>query len=292
MTTPQGTPPNLEMATFWNEQAGPRWVKLQPRMDRAIREIGLHAIDAGSPAPGESVLDLGCGAGDTCLELARRVGETGQVVGLDISAPLLERARERVAEAGLSHVDLQRGDVQVHELPPAAFDLAFSRFGVMFFEDPRAAFANVLSALRPGGRLAFCCWREREANPWMTTLTAAAAPHVDLPAPPEDPHAPGPFALADASRIRRLLEGSGFASVATDALDVLLALAGGGPLDETVEHALEMGPLATALAEASDDVRERVRRAVREALAPHATPEGVRLPGAAWIVTARKPASG
>ena len=280
--------PNEKMAAYWNREAGPRWVQLQEKLDESIREIGLAAIEAGSPAEGESVLDVGCGCGATLLELARRVGPGGRVHGLDISEPMLARARERVEAEGHGHVELTRADAQVHALD-GTFDLAFSRFGVMFFEDPVAGFGNLRTAVRSGGRLTFVCWREREKNPWMWIGLKAAAEFVELPPPPEDPHAPGPFGLHDAERLARILEEAGWADAELRDLDTTMKVGGGGPLERAVEHAMQMGPMPGALAEVDEATRERVREAIHAALKEHQGPEGVILPAAARIVTARRP---
>jgi SAM-dependent methyltransferase len=282
------TTPNEKMAAYWNEEAGPRWVDLQEKLDASIHGIGLEAIEAAAPAAGESVLDVGCGCGATVLELARRVGPAGRVHGLDLSEPMLGRARERAQAEGHAHVSFERADAQVRAFD-GGFDLAFSRFGVMFFDDPVAGFGNLRSAVRTGGRLAFVCWREREKNPWMWTAMAASAHLIELPPPPEDPHAPGPFGLHDAERLAGLLADAGWADAELRDLDVTMKVAGGGPLDRAVEHAMQMGPMPGALAGVDEDTRERVREAIREALKEHQQPEGVLMPAAARIVTARRP---
>ncbi len=175
---------NQEQQRFWNEHAGPTWVRWQDALDRQIRPHGDLALEALAPAPGESVLDVGCGCGDTSLELARRVGDKGAVLGVDLSAPMLERARARAVEAGMPQLRFEQVDAQSGELGAAAFDALFSRFGVMFFEDAPSAFGNLARALRPGGRLAFVCWQPPSENPWVTVPMAAVAPLLTLPPPP------------------------------------------------------------------------------------------------------------
>src|SRR5262245_44830547 len=161
---------------------------------------------------GERVLDVGCGCGDTTLELARRVGREGSVVGIDVSTPMLERALESVRAAEFANVVLWNADAQMHTLPPAAFDLVYSRFGVMFFVDPAQAFTNLGRALRPGGRVSFVCWQALELNPWMAVPMAAAAREITFAARP-GPEAPGPFSFADPDRVRRVLGKAGLADV-------------------------------------------------------------------------------
>jgi SAM-dependent methyltransferase len=279
---------NAEQVRYWNEVAGPRWVRFQERLDREIAGLGRLAIERAELAEGESVLDVGCGCGGTALELARRVGPRGRVLGVDISGPMLARARERAAAEGVAQLQLLQADAQTAALEAGAFDLLFSRFGVMFFADPVAAFANLRRALRPGGRLAFVCWQRLPDNPWMLVPIGALARHLPLP-PPPPPGAPGPFAFADAERVRGLLESAGFARVETHDVREPLSL-GGGSLDDAVEFALEIGPAASALREAGagPELRAKIAAEVRDALAPFVGPGGSpSLPSAAWIFTAR-----
>jgi SAM-dependent methyltransferase len=212
------------------------------------------------------------------------------VLGVDVSQPMLARARERAAAAGLAQVEFLEADAQTAALDPGAFDLLFSRFGVMFFADPAAAFANLRRALRPGARVAFLCWQRLAENPWIMVPLAALAKHVELPPPPA-PDAPGPFAFADAQRVQRLLERGGLADVAFEDLRLPFLLGGGG-LDDAVEFSLEIGPASAALREANagPELRARVASAVREELAEFVDPQGrVAMPSAAWLVSARNP---
>jgi len=281
----QPTGPNAEQITYWNER-GKQWVAVNDMLDALIGPLGRHALDRARVAPGEAVLDVGCGCGDTTLDLARRVGPAGRVLGVDISAPMLDRARERMRAAGATQVILEQADAQAHPLPPGTFDVVFSRFGVMFFVDPTAAFANLRAALRPGGRLAFVCWQAFQQNPWIAVPVMAAAAHVALP-PPAAPDAPGPFAFADDQRLRTILTGAGFAEIAVEPLYESLTIAGSGGLEAAVEFALAgVGPLAAALRDAGPAVIAAVRASVREALAPYVTGDSVRMPSAAWVVSA------
>jgi SAM-dependent methyltransferase len=279
--------PNAEQIEYWNQTAGPKWVALQARIDAQIRVFGEQAIARGAIATGERVLDVGCGCGDTTIAIGRRVGGAGAVTGVDVSTVMLERARAAARAAGLTHVRFEAADAQTHEFPPAGLDLVYSRFGVMFFSDPFAAFANLARALRPGGRLAFACWREIRENPWVLIPLAAAAEHIALPPPPA-PGAPGPFAFGDGARVRDILGRAGFAEVVLAAVDEELTIGGQPDLDVAVDFLLDIGPAGAAIREAGSDARPIVARAVRAALAPHHTPAGVRLRGAAWIVTARR----
>ncbi|MEO8605506.1 MAG: class I SAM-dependent methyltransferase [bacterium] len=278
--------PNAEQITYWNDQAGPKWVAVQALIDDQIRPLGHIAMERAGLVAGERVLDVGCGCGDTSLELARRVAPGGQVQGIDISAPMLERAAAQAAATGAA-AQFTRADAQTHPFEPAAYDVLFSRFGVMFFADPTAAFTNLRRALRPGGRMAFVCWQVVTDNPWMFVPFAAALQH--LPAPPlPAPGAPGPFAFADADRVRGILSGAGFSDIGLEAVHMALSVGGGQDLDATVDFLLQMGPAARALRDAPDpSVVPRVAAAVRDALLPYQTPTGVRMDSASWVVTAR-----
>lgn len=290
MSTPANpvATPNAEMTRYWNEVSGPKWVALQEGIDRQIEPIGAAVIERAALRPGENVLDVGCGCGATSLAAARAVAPGGEVRGLDLSAPMLARAAERAREEGLRNLCFERGDAQTVTLPQR-FDVLLSRFGVMFFDAPEAAFANLRRALRPGGRVAFACWQAIGRNPWMTVPVGAVAKVVSLPPPPA-PDAPGPFAFADDARVRRILDAAGFTDVALESFERELAI-GPGDLDGAVHMMLSMGPAATALREAPDGAAKEaeVAAAVREALAPYLRSDGVRMASASWIVTARNP---
>ncbi|MFI5217367.1 MAG: class I SAM-dependent methyltransferase [Candidatus Limnocylindria bacterium] len=291
MPTLEATGPNAEQIAYWNEQAGANWVAREALLDEQIAPLGLAAMDRAGVAQGERVVDVGCGCGQTTLQLGARVGPRGSVTGIDISAPMLERARARAAEQGLANVRFLNADAQSTPLGAQAFNLVFSRFGVMFFADPKAAFANLRASLAPGGRVAFVCWQELARNAWMSIPMRAAASQVALPAPPP-PGTPGPTAFADPGRVRGILESAGFAGIAIEPLEGPLVVGGSGAtLEQAVEFTLKMGPMARALRETPSEEIARVAVAVREAIAPHRTPKGVILGYAAWIVSARSGAA-
>jgi SAM-dependent methyltransferase len=278
--------PNADQIAYWNEQAGPKWVAFQDALDRQIEPFGLVAIERAKVASGERALDVGCGCGQTTLELARRVGARGRVLGIDLSAPMLARASERARSQGLDQASFLAADAQTHRFEPESFDLGFSRFGVMFFQDPVAAFRNLRGALAPGGRFAFVCWREMARNGWMLEPMAALAKHITLP-PPAAPDAPGPFAFADEKRVSAILEGAGFRDVTLEPHDAEMALAGGPDAEQTAEFFLEIGPAAAAAREAGVTDLAPLRRSIVEVLARHRRADGFYLPSASWIVTAR-----
>jgi ubiquinone/menaquinone biosynthesis C-methylase UbiE len=278
------TAPNAEQIRCWNEVSGPKWVALHDKIDALIGALGLRALDRAEIAPGSRVLDVGCGCGDTTVEIARRIGPRGGVTGLDVSRVMLDRAGEAARAAAAMNVTLEEADAQTVKLPAGSFDLLFSRFGVMFFSDPEAAFANLRRALRPRARLTFVCWRAPDQNPWTHVPLAALARHIHVPE--IQLGAPGPFGFADDERVRGILRRAGFHDVAFEAVDELVSI-GGGELDETVELLLELGPAAKALREAGCGKTDVVRSAVREAVTPYMTPDGVRMIAAAWIVTGK-----
>ncbi len=278
------TPSNADQIDYWNDSAGDKWARFQDRLDRQLEPLGRAAMDALAPQGGEHILDIGCGCGQTTLELARRVGPSGVVTGVDISRPMLDVARSRAAPAGCGAVEFLEADAQTHAFAPGAYDAVFSRFGVMFFNDPAGAFVNIRKALKPGGRLAFVCWRPYADNPWMRKPMEAAEPFLP-PAEPTDPLAPGPFAFADPERVRAILAEAGFTDVAAEPLEAMI---GGSNLDQSVELAFNIGPLGRALRE-NPQYAEQVREAVREAMERYETPDGLRMPSAVWIVTAANP---
>jgi SAM-dependent methyltransferase len=214
MAQVEGISPNVQQIEYWNATAGETWAQFQELLDRQIEPLGLAAIDVLDPAKGEHIIDIGCGCGQTSLALAARVGSTGSVVGVDISEPMLAVARR----ARQASVVFRQLDAQTDDLGQGVFDAAFSRFGVMFFSDSVSAFANIRGSLKPDGPLAFVCWRALAENPWMQAPLQAALPLLPPMAPP-DPVAPGPFAFADASRVRSILSQAGFASVTISPFD-------------------------------------------------------------------------
>ena len=277
---------NAEMLEYWNGAAGDKWVRLESILDEQLQPFGDTVLAAAQLRPGERVLDVGCGCGATTLEAARAVGAKGHAIGADVSRTMLVRARERARAAGLAQATFEVADAQVHAFAAVSLDAIISRFGVMFFDDPKAAFGNLARATKRGGRLAFVCWQGIAVNPWMVLPTMAAMQFVKIE-PPANPHAPGPFAFADADRVRGILADAGWTGIESRALELEVAIGGGVPLAEAADFMMEMGPAAQPLRSADDATRERVRSAILEVLGPYQTPNGVRMGSAAWIFTAR-----
>lgn len=277
--------PNQSQREYWSGEAGQKWVEMQTILDKQIEALGKAMLASAGLSEGEQVLDIGCGCGWTTLRIARALGKNGRVTGVDLSTPMLARAEQRTREAGLDNVEFIRADVQTHDFARARFDLCTSRFGVMFFDDPVAAFTNVRSALNPDGRLAFVCWRPLKENPFNLLPLQAAARYIEIP-PPPDPEAPGPFSLADPDRVNRILDSAGFTSIAVEAYDCVIPELEGG-LDRAVELRFEIGPLSRIIQDATEDQREKVRAAVKEALAPYFSEDGPVMTSATWLVTAQ-----
>ena len=271
---------NEDQIKFWNEKAGQNWTILQARMDANMAAIGDAALAFAQAKPGMAVLDVGCGTGVTSLALA---GAGAKVTGLDISKPMLALARQRAAEAGLS-ISFVEADASAYAFAPE-FDLIFSRFGVMFFDAPVAAFANMRKALKPGGRMAFVCWRTPPENPWASAPLMAAKPFLPEQ-PPPDPLAPGPFAFADPERIEDILSQSGFSDIRIEKLDCAMTM--GTDLGLAASQTLQIGPLSRAVGEVDDANRAAIVGAVQHALAKFVRPDGEIAPAAAcWLVGAK-----
>jgi SAM-dependent methyltransferase len=280
--------PGAAQASYWNSPATAPWVALQERLDALLAPLSRAALERAAPLPGEHALDVGCGCGATVLELARRVGPSGRVQGVDISAQMLERAKERAAAQGLTEIALTLADAAIHAFTPAGFDLVFSRLGVMFFGDPVAAFANLHRALKSSGRLVFLCCRSPAENRYITAAVQAARPLLPPGAMPiPGPEEPGMFSLADPDRVRRVLESAGFRDVALVPHDERMRLAGPGGAAEAAAFSLQFGPLTRVMDEGGPELSEAILAAVTEAYRGLEGPDGIVLDGAFWIVIAR-----
>jgi len=273
----------VQQRAFWNSEATRRWVTEQARIDRLFAAVTDAALAAAAPMPGESVLDIGCGTGTTLLRLAKAVGSNGKVLGVDISEQQLALARQRIDAAGETQARVVLDDAATYEFPAGRFDLAFTRFGVMFFADPVAAFINIRRAMKPGGRLALAVFRPGADNPWATASIAAIRHLVAPPAPP-GPEEPGQFAWGDPARVRRILDGAGFRQVALAPLDVSITL--GADAAEAAQFATFIGQGARLLHGLPDATREAARGAFETFFRQYETPSGVSLQGGLWLVSA------
>ncbi len=273
-------PEQLTQREYWNGKVGEEWVAHADRMDGMLAPMSAAGLAALKLKAGERVLDIGCGAGATTFDIAREVGTSGRAVGVDISHPLVQLARQRT---GAQSVDFVEADAGADAIAGAPFDAAFSRFGVMFFADPAAAFTHLRGALRPGGRLTFVCWRGLHENIWSLTPIQAIFPILKAPLQPPDPDAPGPFAFADDAKIRRILDTSGWKNVAIDPWNGAMTFSGGP--EATAAFMIKIGPCARAVAEQELDHAEVLRRVI-DILKNHETPAGISLPAACWIVRA------
>ena len=275
---------NIEQAEEWDGREGDHWVQHADRYDALSQRITPHLMRAAAIEAADRVLDVGCGCGLT-TRTAARAASAGSVVGMDLSAAMLQEAARRARAEGLANVRFEQGDVQVHTFSPAAFDLAMSRFGVMFFEDPVAAFANIASALHPGGRVVFTCWQDLARNDWIMVPASGALSYVPFPdLGPEG--APGPFSLADSDHTRRVLTEAGFEAIDINEIAEQMFL-GDNAADAT--EFLQGTGMARLLFEGVDSETERKAiDAVRDALEAHEQPEGIWLGSAAWLVAATR----
>lgn len=268
---------NSDMIEYWNGPVGERWARLQETIDASLAEIHAALMTFANPRPRERVLDVGCGAGTTSYALAKAVGNEGSVTGVDISEPMLEAARKR----GIG-VNFRKADAATHLFHPT-HDLVFSRFGVMFFEDPPRAFANLKKALRMRGRLAFVCWRALKENIWADEPFEAARPLLP-PQPPSDPLAPGPYAFADDARLRKILERAGYRNIRIEKLDTVVNM--GATPEDAATQALNIGPLARAATGLDEAGRDKIRAVVTAVFAKYQTSAGITPPAACWLVGA------
>lgn len=276
--------PNAQQIEYWNEISGPKWVLLDEAINRLIAPLGDRSLEVARVRPGERVLDVGCGCGLTTIALAKRVGTEGSVIGIDISAPMLESARQRRLSARVENATFLNADAQTRDLSSLEVDLVFSRFGVMFFAEPVVAFRNLRTALRSGGRLTFACWREMKRNPWMVEPMRAVAEIVE--SPPRDPGAPGPFSLADSRTVQEILEAAGFAEIRCDSFDRAIDVMDGRTLDETVAFLGQMGPTGALLRDASEATRRAATQAMRVGLETLMVDGRIELGASVWLVTA------
>jgi SAM-dependent methyltransferase len=277
---------NTTMGQYWNEVAGPRWVARAGLQEARNIEIAHLLLAEARPQPGERVLDIGCGTGATAIPFAAAVGAGGHVTGVDISEPMLGQARQNIAKSAAGNITLVKADAQVHRFPPGSFDLLISRFGVMFFADPAAAFTNLLAGLRQGGRLCMAVWASMADNAhWKIPFEIAVA-HLGQPAP-ADPREPGPMAFRDPAYLGEILTKAGFSAVdiAPRGFKVV-----GQSAESEAEHAALFGPAWRLMEEknAPDAARRAIVAETAKAYVAYTTEDGMRLPGTVLIAKATR----
>ena len=269
-----------EQAEYWNGPGGKMWLGAYDRIQRGIAGFSDVVVAAARAQPGEHVLDVGCGTGGTTAELAKAVGERGHVLGVDISEPLIGAARAQ----HLANATFEVGDAATYSFGANVFDLVFSRFGVMFFGDPVAAFKNIRRAMKPAGRLVFLCWRTPAENPWAAVPMRAAQPFLP-PLERPGPEDPGQYSFGDRDRVARILTEAGFANLSIEPIDQTLNQ--GKDVPDVLQRIGDFGPLARAFKDVAPEQVAKAKEAIGEALKPYATPDGVKLAGACWLVSAR-----
>ena len=269
-----------EQSALWNGVAGHSWVEAQQLTDLLFKPIEDLLVEA-VPTAGGSLLDVGCGTGSTTVAALRKAGANGHATGIDISEPMLAAAKIRAEREGAA-VRFIRADAQTCAFEPASFDLIISRFGVMFFDDPVRAFANLHRAVKPGGGLRFITWRSPAENPFMTTAERAAAPLLELPK--RKPDGPGQFAFADRDKVHGILQKSGWTDIDIQPVDVVCSM----PESEMTRYLTRFGALGRILRESDDETRTRVLAAVRPAFDAFVHGAEVRFAAACWLVSARQ----
>lgn len=272
-------PGNRPALAEWDGELGQHWARHAAQFEAGLRRYVGPWFEAAGIGDHERVLDVGCGAGQSTIEAARRA-PSGSAVGIDLSRPLLEVARGRAA--GMPNVRFIHGDAQVHRFDPGEFDVALSRNGTVFFADGPAAFANIAAGVRPGGRLALLVWGPIDDNPWLTTVNRIVAAGRHLPGPP--PGAPGPFSMSDPDKVTSLLSGSGWRDVRLDLLAEPLYF---GP-DVDAAWSLLRGGLGWALEDLDETQRAEVAAELHQELAARTSDDGVQYPSAMWLVSAAR----
>jgi SAM-dependent methyltransferase len=272
--------PNRAQIDLWDGRVGEKWAAMQVSVDAMLAHATAALKARAGSVSGQRVLDIGCGAGETCTIW---LDGGAEVTGVDVSAPMLAVAADRTG----GQVTLVKADAAVWT-GEAPFDLAVSQFGLMFFADPDLAFTTIAANVRPGGRLLFTCWRAVAENQWVSVPMGAIRDLLP-PSPPPVPHAPGPFALADRDRLRGILERAGFTDVAIAPFDFPVCLARDGGVEAAVALTMQIGPTGSALVGASKETLALARERLRAAFAPHDKDGLVTLGGAVWLVEAVRP---
>lgn len=270
-----------EQTALWNGAAGRAWVDAQPLLDQVLRPFEDLLVNSISAESSARMLDVGCGTGSVTLAIARKLGQNGRATGIDISEPMLTLARAR-AERERHPPAFVLGNAESFAFEPASFDAIVSRFGVMFFDEPVQAFANLKRAAEQGARLQFVAWRSAADNPFMTTAERVAAPLLpSLPARREDQ--PGQFAFGKRDRVHRILQNSGWSEIDIQPIDVPCTM----PEAQLIPYMTRLGPVGRLLQESGDPIRAQFAEEVRAALDPYVHGPEVRFTGSCWMIRAR-----
>ena len=279
----------VTQSEYWNGKAGKKWASLANNQDTLLGKLGEATMDAAGISTGQSVLDIGCGSGGSTFEISRRVGAGGAVWGVDISEPMLDIATARLTSHDIGNVNFSEADVTTFDFTGHYFDIAFSRFGVMFFEDPVASFSSIANSLKSKGGLAFCCWRSLSENEWFEVPLNAGLKFCDLSDPVDaagSSYVPGPMAFKDQDRIDKILNESGFTNISIKDYKSMLVV---GPTPQiAANNLINIGPLSRLIQNSDDQIKALVQTELEQQLMHHVTPKGVELKSNVWIITARK----
>ena len=278
---------NKNQKDFWSGKGGDIWVERQNAMDTMLSPLGEAALNKLNFNEEENVLDIGCGCGHTTLNIAKRIGPSGNVTGLDISEPMLKRAKESAVEMSITNTLFKCVDVQTEDLGDQIYSAAFSRFGVMFFEDSIAAFKNINKSLISGGYLSFVCWQSPAVNPWQSLFIQEVKKFLDLPSPP--PRSPGPFAFMESEYVSSILEESKFQDITIEGHEAEVNMFSGRSLSDSVKDYISINPVVTQmLKESSENQIAEIVNSGIEAFSPYYSEKGLIFPSATWLVTAKK----
>ena len=278
---------NKNQKDFWSGKGGDIWVERQNAMDTMLSPLGEAALNKLNFNEEENVLDIGCGCGHTTLNIAKRIGPSGNVTGLDISEPMLKRAKESAVEMSITNTSFKCVDVQIEDLGDQIYSAAFSRFGVMFFEDSIAAFKNINKSLISGGYLSFVCWQSPAVNPWQSLFIQEVKKFLDLPSPP--PRSPGPFAFMESEYVSSILEESKFQDIRIEGHEAEVNMFSGRSLSDSVKDYISINPVVTQmLKESSENQIAEIVNSGIEAFSPYYSEKGLIFPSATWLVTSRK----
>ena len=278
---------NKNQRDFWSGKGGDIWVERQNAMDTMLSPLGEAALNKLNLNEGENVLDIGCGCGHTTLNIAKRISPDGQVTGLDISEPMLKRAKESANEMSISNASFNCVDVQTDDMGEEVYSAAFSRFGVMFFEDPVAAFCNINKSLITGASLSFVCWQSPALNPWQSLFIEAVKKYVDLPSPPR--RSPSPFAFMESEYVSSILEESNFQNIMIEGHEAEVNMFSGRSLSDSVKDYISINPVVSGmLKDSTEQEKTEIINSAIEAFSPYYSAKGLMFPSATWLVTTTK----